>query len=865
MLELAVRLLIQKLNQQLLEKTVLFAGVIKHVIEDLHLELQRLRSFVEDVSWRLNEDFDLNKKTIKTVNEAEDAVDKLVTDAKLIQNKGIIIELFLDMKIKQSAMKIKSITDKLGVLRRNGAYLCSPFLISEVPVEKEAPIVEEDEVVGFDGEANEIVNRLVDRSTGLEVIPIVGMPGLGKTTLANKIFKDIRVERKFPIRIWIYISQSYNRRELFLNIIRKCSQNTIRHHEMTFEVLVNQVRKLLEKKKCLIVLDDLWTCAALDDIGSALRRNDRGSRILLTTQDTSVANYCHQHPHYLKLLPDSECWKLIKKKVLHKDKYCPPDLEQLGNCIAKKCMGLPFAALVIAKALNGKGETRAEWEQVHQRVSEDITSRDFEITKRLLQTSYDSLDLDLRACFLYCGVFPRGFEIPAWKLVRLWIAEGLITEGLHVNDTLENIADHYLDELARMNLVMVSQWSSDDRIKTFHVHDIIHEFCRQKASEENLFQEVKVGVELSFPRKGELAKYRRLCINSSVVEFVSTKPYSESISSFLCFSSENIMISPNEVAIISKAFPLAKVFDVESVKFDCFSPKFLRLYHLRYIAFSNDSIKVLPKFIGDLWNLQTLIVVTQQKTIDIQADIFNMPKLRHLHTNASAKLCSQKSSKLVSVHGSLQTLSTVEPESCTEHVVARCQNMKKLGIRGKIAVLLGANKPGKIFNVNKLKCLEKLKLINDDNLTGLELHLPSENNFPKSLRKLTLSGTSLDWKYMGILGKLEELEVLKLKENAFVGSVWVSTEGGFPSLEVLWIERTDLISWGASSNHLPRLKRLVLIHCDKLAEVPIELADIRSLRRIELVDTTSEATECARRIESCSKCIEFKLSISDSN
>ncbi|KAF3616604.1 hypothetical protein FXO38_34423 [Capsicum annuum] len=121
-----------------------------------------------------------------------------------------------------------------------------------------------------------------------------------------------------------------------------------------------------------------------------------------------------------------------KKKVFDRDK-CPQDLEQVGRRIAKQCKGLPLATLVIAGALTGRGKTKSEWEKVHQGVSERITSSDFRKTMRLVQMSYDSLPFNLKVCFLYCGAFPRGSEIPARKIVWLWIAEGLVEAPKEIN------------------------------------------------------------------------------------------------------------------------------------------------------------------------------------------------------------------------------------------------------------------------------------------------------------------------------------------------------------------------------------------------------------------------------------------------
>nr|XP_009778116.1 PREDICTED: putative late blight resistance protein homolog R1B-14 [Nicotiana sylvestris] len=484
--------------------------------------------------------------------------------------------------------------------------------------------------------------------------------------------------------------------------------------------------------------------------------------------------------------------------------------------------------------------------------------------------SYDHLPYDLKACFLYCGAFPRGFEIPAWNLIRLWIAEGFIQYKGPLS--LERKAEDYLNDLVNRNLVMIIQRTSDGQIKTCRVHDMLHEFCWQEATtEENLFQEVKLGVGQFAREIQQLSTYRRLCIHSSVLEFISMKPSGEHVRSFLCFSSEKIDMPPVDIPNIPKDFPLLRVLDAESIKFSCFCREFFQLYHLRYIAFSSDFIKILPKHIGELWNVQTLIVNTQQSNLDIQADIWNMPRLRHLHTNTSAKLptpVAPKSSKVTSVNQCLQTLSTIAPESCTEEVFSRAPNLKKLGIRGKIFMLLEPNKSELFNNVKKLQCLENLKLINVGQ-SGKQLRLPPTYIFPTNLRKLTLLDTWLEWDDMSVLGQLEYLEVLKLKDNAFKGEYWEPKVGGFRSLLVLWIERSDLASWNASSDHFPRLKRLVLVSCDKLEEVPIGLADICGLQVMELRNSTKQTANSARDIQAKkdkqtqegAKTQRFKLSI----
>ncbi|KAL0356282.1 UNVERIFIED_CONTAM: hypothetical protein Sradi_4075100 [Sesamum radiatum] len=149
--------------------------------------------------------------------------------------------------------------------------------------------------------------------------------------------------------------------------------------------------------------------------------------------------------------------------------------------------------------------------------------------------------------------------------------------------------------------------------------------------------------------------------------------------------------------------------------------------------------------------------------------------------------------------------------------------------------------------------LEKLKLVNDvypsPPSEGQLTCLPSPFKFPRKLKFLTLSFTYLEWRYMSVLGMLEYLEVLKLKENAFVGKVWEAVDDGFRHLECLQIEQTDLVYWTAASHHFPRLRRLVLRNCEELAEVPFGLADITSLQVMDLYRTTKSAAYSAKKIQ----------------
>nr|GMC61470.1 putative late blight resistance protein homolog R1B-14 [Ipomoea batatas]GMC72024.1 putative late blight resistance protein homolog R1B-14 [Ipomoea batatas]GME01038.1 putative late blight resistance protein homolog R1B-14 [Ipomoea batatas] len=460
--------------------------------------------------------------------------------------------------------------------------------------------------------------------------------------------------------------------------------------------------------------------------------------------------------------------------------------------------------------------------------------------KNLIQMSYDQLPYDLKSCFLYFGAFSQAYEIPAGKLIRLWIAEGFIDEEAQ-SLTLEDIAHEKLSDLVNKNLVMAMQRKSNGQIKTCRIHDMLHEFCKSEAKEENLFEEINM--------RRKLDKSRRLSVRCNVSEILYSGLSADHVRSLLCFSSNKYDLPTDKISIIREAFPLLRVLHTapdESIIFTRFPKDMTKLFHLRYIAISTN-LKVLPQAIEDLWNMQTLIVRTTQSTLQIKGDIWKMTRLRHFQTNSSAQLSPPSPSKDPFANRNLQTLSRISPESCTAAALAKAPNLNNLGIQGNLAKLFETKDAGSSLfkNLGELKLLEKLKLLNH----GGELQrLPQKYEFPQKIRKLTLSGTQLKWSELSVLGSLEYLEILKLVENAFKGDKWEPFEGGFPCLQFLRIERTDLKTWKASSLHFPLLKSLILRQCLKLEEVPLSLADIDNLQEMELNRTNPSAAQSAWNI-----------------
>ncbi|XP_051144790.1 putative late blight resistance protein homolog R1A-10 [Andrographis paniculata] len=866
MADAAVEFLLENLKQLLLYNASLILD-IKDQVEFLYNDLCLFKAFLKDSTEKRRSNQilkELVKQIRDVVYEAEDAIDTFVATkahhkARKVIEKMIHI-LDYNATLRQLAKKIEKIRAKVKDIYDNKKFgfeaLTDPDGAGKGTKEKKPPIVEEDNVVGFEDEATKVIGLLKGGSDGLEVISIVGMPGLGKTTLAKMVYRDPRTEFEFYRRAWVYVSQEYSRKEVFLNILGHFTQITDAINKMTDEMLAKKLYEELGKGKYLIVMDDVWTEAAWTDLKVAFPKNNKGSRILITSRIKNVGKHANPNrdPHDLRFLTNDESWRLLQRKALGEEN-CPEELVQYGKRIANECGGLPLAIVVIGGILLEKGPDW--WETVANKVDAYIAMGQDRRMNEFISLSYNHLPYHLKSCFIYFGMFPEDFEIPVWKLVRLWIAEGFIQEQQGM--TLEDIAEEYLEDLVNRNLVMVGRFRSNGKIKTCRIHDMLHEFCKTEAAEENFFQEIKHSDQGTHSSTNlALEKYRRLCIHTRVLSYIASKPHGPRVRSFLCFSAEENILPVELNSHIPGSFMLLRVLDAKSLIFGRFPNDLTQLVHLRYIVLSSD-FKVIPATLSCLWNIQTFVIETSHRTLDIRADIWKMIHLRHVKTNASTSLPSplsksRKSKDDALMIGSLQTLSMISPESCSEEVFARVPNLNVLGIRGQVSMLLENRSGSMLFDsLGKLSHLENLKLLNDvfprPPSEGKLMTLPLSYKFPPKLKKLTLSDTLLDWKHMSILGRLDNLQILKLKDNAFEGDWWQPEDGGFRALRVLHIGRTKLETWNASAHHFPRLRHLFLKHCSHLEALPLGFAEISTLQLVDLYCTTRSAAESARKIQ----------------
>ncbi|KVH88773.1 disease resistance protein RPP13-like [Cynara cardunculus var. scolymus] len=868
MADAAVEFLLGNLKQLLVYNAHLISSV-KDQVDSLCNDLRLLAAFVKDTTESRSKHAvvkELVRRIRIEVYKAEDIVDMYVVHASVQKSRTSLEKAF---HITDYPLKLRTVGKEIHDIRRRVKEIYDNKMFGyealgrRESVTRSPPAVEEDNVVGFDKEAEKMVGWLKAEMEELDVISVVGMGGLGKTTLVKKVYNDPSIQYEFFIRSWVYVSQVYSRREVFLKILHDVTRENKDTSEWSVNTIADELRIKLQDGRYLIVLDDVWTKQAWDDLKMVFPNTKNGSRILLTSRNKHVALHANTNrpPYQLRFLTPDESWELLGKKVFPRGSHRPKELEDLGKQIARKCYGLPLALVVIAGILRKKDKTRSWWEKVEEKVNTYVAMEP-EQCMDVLALSYNHLPYDLKACFLYFGVFPEDFEIPVRKLIHIWVAEGFIQR---IGDaSAEEMAEENLQDLVDRNLVLVEKRRANGGIKTCRIHDMLHDLCVKQAEEEDFFKEIKGLEPSSYIKSVSPTVFRRLCVHTRVSDYVSSKPDSPHVRSFLCYAKEETVLAPDLITYFPGSFRLLRVLDVRPISFPRFPS--IQLVHLRYIALLG-TFKVLPAAISNLWNLQTLIVETTFRNIEVQADLWKLLQLRHVYTSAASDLPtpSSKSRKGVKdplVNENLRTMSKVSPNTCTDVIFARTPNLQKLGVRGNLMSLMEEKKGScKFDNIAKLTHLETLKLLNDtypiSPLDGKLHGLPGWYKFPPKLKKLTLSDTMLNWEHMSVLGKLPSLEVLKLGDNAFVGECWETPDGSFVRLRVLEIGKTDLAIWKAADDQFPQLQRLSLKHCEQLVEVPWGLGGITTLEVVELSWTSHSAVASAHRIQKNFKLVIF--------
>lgn len=674
----------------------------------------------------------------------------------------------------------------------------------------------------------------------MEIFSVFGMAGLGKTTLVKKLFEDPEILHHFDHHAWITLGPNYRSEEILVDILNKIYIHIDKVHLKEDEKLVKDLCSQLSNTKCLIVLDDLWNKEPLHYLQQLLP--DIKGEIFVTTRLFEVAK-CGScdFVHNMPLLDEEQSWLLFCRK-LFANEFCPIKLEKAGKKISKKCEGLPLLILTVADLLS-KAEMSAEyWEEVAEKKNSSVFMEAHAQISNVLSPSYDYSPQHLKVCFLYMGAFSQGQEIRTSRLINMWAAEGFLEPN--PSQTVKDFAVECLSQLVDRSLVMACQKRFKAKAKSFRLHSVFWHLSNREAAKSKFFLAPAMNAHNSIESfKG----HRRLCIRHGIL--FSIKELQNAMMSIPTLHSLLYTGPHHQYPVpICLSSRLLRVLDALMIRFYEFPVEVVTLIQLTYLALTCNGD--LPGSISKLQKLQCLIVnrhlsiKSSEHSSSLPAEVWNMKELNHLQIVGGClrnPSCGNLSPKL-------STLLEVDSRSCTKKVLKRIPKLKKLGIQIELAPDGNNGESFRCLNrISRLRRLESLKcVVVNPELTTDEVVPPPvpRSMFPSGLKKLSLSGLGYPWEYMSIIGKLQNLEVLKLRCYAFQGPRWETNYLGFKKLKYLLIEDTDLVCWTVPS--LLNLDFLSMKNCFNFEELPVHNI---SAKMIEVDDCNTFVMSWAKQMK----------------
>ncbi|WMV23228.1 hypothetical protein MTR67_016613 [Solanum verrucosum] len=674
--------------------------------------------------------------------------------------------------------------------------------------------------VGFQDVVESLLAELLKAETRRNVISIYGMGGLGKTALANNLYKNPIIVSSFPTRAWICVSQEYNTMDLLRNIIKSikgCTKETLDLLErMTERDLEIHLRDLLKERKYLVVVDDVWQREAWESLKRAFLDSKNGSRVIITTRKEDVAERADNRGfvHRLRFLSQEESWDLFCRKLLDV-RAMVPAMERLARDMVDKCGGLPLAIVVLSGLLSHK-RGLDEWKKVKDHLWKNIKDDSIEISYILL-LSYNDLSTALKQCFLYFGIFPEDQELEAENIMRLWMAEGFIPRG---EERMEDVAEGFLNELIRRSLVQVAGifW---EKVILCRVHDLLRDLVIKKASEVNFF-------DIYDPRNHSISF---LCIRHAIHDqgekYLSLDLSNLKLRSIMFFDPEFLNMS---LINFSSVFQHMYVLYLD-ISGGTIPDAIGSLYHLKYLRLTG--IRCLPSSICNLKNLQTLRVVNENgRLCQLPSKTADLIDLRYLDAPYSNPL------KRINKLSSLQVLKGLACDQWKNVDPVDLVNLRELSMHD-ITKSYSLNNISSLNNLNTVTlCCE-----DDESFPALEFltscqklqklwlegeieKLPLSDAFPNSITMMVLVDSKLMKDPMPILGMMPNLRNLDLL-RAYEGNELTCSDNSFSQLEFLRLDGLKKLErWHLGTSVMPLIKGLGIYDCPKLKEIPERMKDV---------------------------------------
>ncbi|KAK3405528.1 hypothetical protein EUGRSUZ_K01752 [Eucalyptus grandis] len=662
------------------------------------------------------------------------------------------------------------------------------------------------EVVGRDIDKEKMIKMLMHPvdNKNISVFPIIGIGGLGKTTLAKLVYNDDGVKEQFKLRIWVCVPQDFNLRKIIEGIIKNGTRQSFSNFDI--QQLQTLLQETIEDKKYLLVLDDVWSNDRnrWNELRNLLSQGASGSKIIVTTRNLEVACMMGTHPtHNLKGLSHEDSMVLFKKFAFDEKEREPcPKLVEIGSHIVEKSHGVPLLVKTLGCLLYTKRKERY-WAHIRDSKTWILVEAEKDIVP-VLKLSYDDLPSNLKRCFAALSLFGKKDDYNSIDVSRWWMALGLIS-STREKQALEDVTLEYVKELGKRSLIQeVEQHGS---LLTFDMHDLVYYLASIVAKNDYSM----VGLDTV-----EISKGVRHVSFSSIL--------SEGI---LNFDGVPLFLrkpTSKRLRAITFCCEVDEIITGEFVR-TCLT----KCKHLRILQLSDGSFEELPSSIGNLKQLRSLHLTDSKRLKKLPDSICELQSLQTLSLEGCSKLGNlpKNMNRLVSLR---YLWVTTKQKSLQQSGIQYLENLQLLDFNGceNLQVLFeGTSQLTRLEHLLIRNCgrpisvhFEKLIALHSLVIEDCKLTLTQENksNFPLNLKILCITKCEQVMELLQCLVGSCTLECLCIHNcpNFTAVPEWLPNHTHLKCIEIIDCSNLSFLPQGVRS--LTALKELYVWDCGELSK-----------------------------------------------
>ncbi|PNY07472.1 CC-NBS-LRR resistance protein [Trifolium pratense] len=863
------------------------------LVKELDIKLNSINHVLEEAEIKQYQSTHVKKwldELKHVVYEADQILDEIDTDAMVNEMKAesepvttIVLSFFPSLTPNPFESRINELLENLQLLAdqkkdlglEDGPCASKEGLVSWKPATRlsTTALVDESTIYGRGVQKEELIKFLFegnDRGNQVPIISIVGLGGMGKTTLAKLVYNDNTMKGHFELKAWVYVSESFDDVG-FTKAILTSFEFSADGEDLN--LLQQQLHDKLTGKKYLLVLDDIWNGNAecWEKLLLPFNHGSSGSKIIVTTREKEVAEVLNSKLFDLQQLDKSYCWSLFVTHAFQGRNVCEyPKFESIGKKIVNKCGGLPLAVKTLGQLLR-KNFSEHEWTKILEtdmwRLPDGVKN-----INPVLRLSYHNLPSNHKRCFAYCSIFPRGYGYCKGGLIRFWMAEGLL-KCCGAGKSEEEFGNEIFGDLESISFFQKSS-------SYFVMHDLVNDLAKSVSGEFGM--QIEGSRVKGIPeRTRHIWLYLQLNCGDKLLESICERKGLRSLIVICCTATSDTLISKNVQLDLFSRLTCLRMLSFSYCRLSELVDEIGNLKLLRYLDLSHTKIKSLPDTICMLYNLQTLLLEGCEMMTDLPSNFSKLINLCHLELpfDHSDRSYIKKMPKNIGKLNKLQSLPYLIVEEHNGSVLQELEKLNHLHGRLHIEGLANVVDPADaaMANLKDKKYLEELHMnfyerreeMNDSivernvsvfealqpnsNLKRLTVEYYNGNSFPNWLKGCHLPNlVSLKVKScrlcshlpaLGQLPSLKELYISHCDGIKIIGEEIYdndSTSIPFMSLEVLkfenmdnweewlWLEGFPLLKVISIYNcpelkrvlpqHLPSLQNLYIAECNKLEE-----------------------------------------------